>query len=170
MARLIQESGGERREIIIAGPITIGRAKTATVCIDDNTLSREHTQVVPEAGRFVVRDLNSKNGTLYNGKLLKQPQVLNHGDRIKVGSANFVVVFDASEMPATAPTRPAVATAPTQPATAPVRPRRGPSPEMSAALGPFMGCIYNVLFVAVVAVGAFVFKGIFVWLLGMIPS
>ena len=166
MARLIQESGGERREIRITGPITIGRAKSATICIDDKTLSREHTQVVPEAGRYIVRDLKSKNGTLLNGKLLHQPQVLNHGDRVKVGSATFMIAFDPSEMSATAstaPTRPATATATTRP--------RHPDPQqLAAALGPMMGCVYNVLFVAVVVVGAFVFKGVFTWLLGMIPS
>ena len=170
MARLIQESGGERRELAISGPITIGRSKTATVWVDDKTLSREHTQIVPESGRIVVRDLNSKNGTLLNGKLLREATVLKHGDRIKVGSAVFVVAFDASQ---TGPTRPAAAataaTAPTRPATSPTRARR-PQEQVVETLGPVIGCVYNAIFVAVVVVGAFVFKGIFSWLLGMLPS
>ena len=115
MARLLLESGGERREIRISGPVTIGRSPSATFPIDDKTLSREHTRVSGSAGRYVVQDLESKNGTFLNGKLITRPEPLKHGDRVRVGPATFMILWDpedsAAEQPAPAP-RPAATAAP----------------------------------------------------------
>ena len=52
------ESGGERREIKVAGPLTVGRSQTAGVYLDDKTLSREHSQFYVDHGRVCVRDLD----------------------------------------------------------------------------------------------------------------
>ncbi|HEX7897019.1 MAG TPA: FHA domain-containing protein [Planctomycetota bacterium] len=107
MARLILESGGERRETRITGPVTIGRSPSATFPIDDKTLSREHTLISGQRGHYTVKDLESKNGTYLNGKLIKQPEALKHGDRVKVGPATFMIVWDpedsAAERQAPAP-------------------------------------------------------------------
>jgi pSer/pThr/pTyr-binding forkhead associated (FHA) protein len=94
---LILESGGERRELKVTGPITIGRSPEATVHVDDKTLSREHTRVYLDHGRVFVRDLGSKNGTYLNGALIREPQPLKHGDRIKVGPAHLTVVLEAGD-------------------------------------------------------------------------
>ena len=68
MARLILESGGERREYAVHETITLGRGKAATVQLEDKLLSREHTRVSldrhPDGSvTFSVRDMGSKNGT-----------------------------------------------------------------------------------------------------------
>lgn len=172
MARLIVESGGQRREARIAGPVTIGRAKTATLCIDDKTLSREHTRVWKDGSRYVVQDLGSKNGTLLNGRLLKQPTALKNGDRIKVGPAVFAVVFDPGDAPAAAPApAPPAPRAAAAPRPAPTRDRARQVQEQAMdALGPFMGCVYNIVLVGVVVVGAYVSKGIFKALLSSLAS
>lgn len=182
MAKLILESGGDRRELKLTGRVTIGRAQHASVTIDDKTLSREHTEVYPEQGRFLVRDLESKNGTFLNGSLVRQAEPLKHGDRIKVGPATFVFLMDPSDVPAVpglsttakpaaaapppAPTRPA---APPPPAPARARPRAstGEGPDVTDALG---GAIAKVILVAIVVVGAYLSKGIFLAILNGIPS
>lgn len=109
MARLILETGGGRRETRISGPVTIGRSPSATCPVDHKTLSREHTQVYGQGGRYFVKDLESKNGTYLNGQLIRQPEALKHGDRIKVGpSVVFMIVFDPEDVVSTsAPTQPA---------------------------------------------------------------
>ena len=118
MARLIQESGGGKREVRITSPVTIGRSPSATFTIDDKTLSREHTLISGQAGRYTVKDLESKNGTYLNGKLLKQPEALKHGDRVKVGPATFLIVWDPEDAPAVArPATSAPARAAARPAT-----------------------------------------------------
>lgn len=166
MARLILESGGERRETRITGPVTIGRSPSATFSIDDKTLSREHTVVQGQAGRYVVKDLESKNGTYLNGKLIKQPETLKHGDRLKIGPATFMIVWDpedtAAERSATAPaTRPAAV--PRAPAT-----RTHESADIGGAAARFLATLVAL---GVFAVGTYFAKGLFLThLLPRIPQ
>lgn len=170
VARLHLESGGERREIKVAGPITVGRSQTAGVYLDDKTLSREHTQFYLDHGRLCVRDLDSKNGTLLNGAILKQPAALKPGDKVKVGAAVFTVVHEAGDaLPAvTAPVAAAARHAPAHAgttATAPqmhaaaarARPRLAPHP---AAV-----FLYRIVLLGVIFGGAWFSKPIFVMLL-----
>jgi hypothetical protein len=169
VARLLLESGGERREIKVAGPTTVGRSQTAGVYLDDKTLSREHTQFYVDHGRLCVRDLDSKNGTYLNGVLLKQPAALKPGDRVKVGVAMFTVVHEAGDaLPAvSAP----VASA--RPAAAPARttvtaPQVAPAPRPRPRLGgphPVAVFFYRIVLLAVIVGGAYLSKGFFVLLL-----
>ena len=176
MARLILESGGERREIKVTGLITIGRSPEATVQVDDKTLSREHTQVYLQGGRVCVKDLGSKNGTYLNGALLKQPEALKQGDRIKVGPATFTVVLEAGDtLPAVQaavapPPRPAPATS-HPPAQAAARPRPAADRERDpGGTSDFMVLVYRAFLVGVIVVGAYFTKPVFAWLLTKIPQ
>jgi predicted component of type VI protein secretion system len=171
---LILESGGQRREVRIAGTVTIGRSPAATVQIDDKILSREHTQVYVSGGRVMVRDLESKNGTYLNGALIRQPEPLKHGDRIKVGPATFCVAFDAEDAApaAPAPAPAPVAARPPPPAAppAPARARPRSSAEQgSPAVDAVAGFFEKLILLGVVGVGAWVSKAVFLWLLGRIP-
>ncbi|HEY7699555.1 MAG TPA: FHA domain-containing protein, partial [Vicinamibacteria bacterium] len=49
---------------------------------EDRGLSRHHLLVENENDRWVVRDLDSKNGTVVNGRRLMGPWRLQPGDRI----------------------------------------------------------------------------------------
>jgi len=155
------ESGGERREIKVAGPLTVGRAQTAGVYLDDKTLSREHTKFYVENGKLFVRDLESKNGTYLNGSLVRNTQPLKHGDKVKVGTAIFTVMADDAAMPAVSaplasPPRPHV---PPPTVTAPTSPAR-PRPVLG---GPswFTVFIYRVILVSVIVVVTVISKGVF---------
>lgn len=158
------ESGGERREIKVASPVTVGRSPSAGVYLDDKTLSREHTQFYVDHGRLCVRDLDSKNGTFLNGAALKQPVALKPGDRVKVGVATFSVVAEAGEAlpsvtaplaqsPAHHAPRP-VGTTHTAPQVAP-RPRPRLSPHPAAVF------FYRIILLGVIVIGAYFSKGIF---------
>jgi predicted component of type VI protein secretion system len=162
VARLLQESGGERRETKIAGILTIGRSPSVSIPLDDKTLSREHTQVYPKDGKYFVRDLGSKNGTFVNGKLIHQPTAIKHGDRVRVGPAvTFMLLFDPDDVDAEAPraataaTRPAPATAATRPA------RREP---LSTLPGPIARFFHLIVFLGVLVVGSWFAKGLFITL------
>ena len=167
MARLLLESGGERREIKVAGSITVGRERTAGVYLDDKTLSREHTKFYVENGKLFVRDLDSRNGTYLNGQQVRNTQPLKAGDRIKVGIATFTVLPEAGEaMPAvTAPvaqpprpaaTPPAPARTTVAASTAPARPR----PSIGGP-HPVAVFFYRLILLAVIIVVAYLSKGIF---------
>lgn len=160
MARLVLECQGERREIRITGPITVGRAKTASICIDDLALSREHVRVYADAGRYLVTDLDSKNGTFLNNALIKRAEILKSGDRIKVGPVTLTFyAMDTGELPAS------------RPETGPARARPRDSGEVAAsAPNPMLGLLTNIALVAILLVGTMIFKEIFKIVLGFLPS
>jgi predicted component of type VI protein secretion system len=158
------ESGGERRELRVTGPITVGRSQAAGVYLDDKTLSREHTQFYMQGGRLYVRDLESKNGTYLNGALIMRPEPLKQGDRVKVGSALFTVALDAGDaMPAvSAPVAaPAHRAAPPQMTTV-TAPAAAARPRVLLG-GPHPAAVffYRIILIAVIVVGAYLSKGFF---------
>lgn len=163
MARLLLESGGERRELRVAGPLTVGRSQTAGVYLDDKTLSREHTQFYLQGGRLYVRDLESKNGTYLNGALIMRPEPLKQGDRVKVGAATFTVALEAGDaMPAVS----APVAAPAQrPAPPPMTTVTAPAAARPRVLlgGPHPAAVffYRIILIAVIVVGAYLSKGFF---------
>jgi len=57
----------------ITQPITnIGRLKTNQIVIQEPTVSREHAEIIYEAGKFTLKDLESKNGTFRNGERIDE--------------------------------------------------------------------------------------------------
>ena len=157
------ESGGERREIKVVGPLIVGRSPSAGVYLDDKTLSREHTQFYLQNGRLFVKDLESKNGTYLNGSLLQRAEALKHGDRVKVGTATFSVVLEAGD-PMPAVTAPLAAPPPRPPPQAPVKTTvtvtSAPRPRLS---GPHPAAVlfYRIILLAVIVVVAYLSKGLF---------
>ncbi len=67
------------------GVITIGREAYNDVILIDPEASRKHAQISFQAGRYVVEDLGSTNGTYVNGRQIVSPTTLNRGDVIEVG-------------------------------------------------------------------------------------
>lgn len=56
-------------------PVVLGRAD-ADVALRGGSVSRRHAEVALEEGRFVLRDLGSRNGTLIAGVVLSQQMAL----------------------------------------------------------------------------------------------
>ena len=54
--------------------------------LTDQTVSRRHAELKLENGCWVLRDLNSANGTYINGNRVTEPVRLKHGDQVKLGS------------------------------------------------------------------------------------
>lgn len=79
---------GERITVTRA-PVSIGRMSTNDIVLADGNVSRRHAELRTHAGRWVVVDLGSTNGTLVNGKLA-QEHALNDGDRITFGTTELV--------------------------------------------------------------------------------
>lgn len=92
MERLRFEFSGHLRDLILdKDKVVIGRSENVDVTIVTDTMSRSHFEVSKEAGRWVVRDLGSSNGTRLNGTKLGQPELhLHPGDVIKAGGIDFV--------------------------------------------------------------------------------
>jgi hypothetical protein len=70
-----------------------GRATDTDILVDDSKASRRHAEIVYGEGRWMIRDLESLNGTKVNGRRIAAsvPVTLNDGDTITMGqwSATF---------------------------------------------------------------------------------
>ncbi|TWT41441.1 sigma 54-interacting transcriptional regulator [Botrimarina hoheduenensis] len=74
--------------------VTIGRAPTNRVVVKDERCSRNHSEVFSSAGEWVLRDLESRNGTTLNGTRIGADQTLKPGDIIRVGNVCLAFVDD----------------------------------------------------------------------------
>lgn len=72
--------------------ITIGRSARNDLCIPDPFASRVHAEVRREGDGYVLQDLGSANGTLFNGEPAGGSIPLAPGDRIQIGETE--IVFD----------------------------------------------------------------------------
>lgn len=78
------------------GQHQIGRAKLCQIRLTDESVSREHAMIDVEDGRMVLHDLGSRNGTFIDGKRIDK-QIINVGDRIRVGIIELDIVKDYRE-------------------------------------------------------------------------
>lgn len=99
---------GNRREVIRLVPgqvVTVGRAATNRVVLRDDICSRNHCEIFHEADGWVLRDLNSRNGTFLGRKQVVGDEPLEEGDRIRIGSCDLIFTGEAG-WPADTPEEP----------------------------------------------------------------
>ena len=72
--------------------ITIGRSARNDLCIPDPFASRVHAEVRREGDEYLLQDLGSANGTLYNGATVEGAVHLTAGGRIQIGETE--IIFD----------------------------------------------------------------------------
>ncbi|MEW6129249.1 MAG: GGDEF domain-containing protein [Acidobacteriota bacterium] len=71
--------------------VTIGRGSMCDVILRDEVASRQHAEVIAIDAQdgcfeYYLRDLGSTNGTFLNGMRVKDDQLLEDGDKIKIGN------------------------------------------------------------------------------------
>jgi two-component system cell cycle response regulator len=64
----------------------IGRAVECDISIADQRISRLHLKISVKAGKAVIEDLGSTNGTFVNGSRILLPQQLQNGDQVHISS------------------------------------------------------------------------------------
>ncbi len=79
------------------GEVTIGREASNGIAIADPSVSRKHCLLTGESGRFRIRDLDSRNGTLVNRAAVEE-QWLEHADEIAAGDSSFVFLLEEEEL------------------------------------------------------------------------
>ncbi len=73
----------------------IGRDESnAVYLMEDQYVSRHHARVVLMQGKYYVEDLESTNGTLYNGEDLVERKLLKPGDCITIGKTELVFMLE----------------------------------------------------------------------------
>src|SRR5215467_5033937 len=71
-------------------PVTIGRAPDNDLPVDNLAVSNYHAKVYYEAGRMVIEDLNSLNGTFVNDLRIERA-TLHDGDIVHIGKHTIKV-------------------------------------------------------------------------------
>ena len=70
--------------------ITIGRAQQNDICFVNNVISSQHAKLTLKKGKWLLKDLNSTNGTFVNGERITE-QKLNIGDIIFIMGMKIIV-------------------------------------------------------------------------------
>ena len=83
-----------KRLVIGAAGATMGRSRQCEVMVDDPNVSRQHAEIRPRGGSWVVTDLGSTNGSRLNGRTLEQPTVLKPGDEIELGTTTLTFALE----------------------------------------------------------------------------
>ena len=73
----------------------IGRNKDAAVPLKDPLASREHAVIVFHESSFVLKDLDSTNGTHMRGSSIRQRK-LRHGDKFRIGDTILQFILQDS--------------------------------------------------------------------------
>lgn len=84
----IEDSGDVVHVPLEAAVTRVGRGMTATLHIDDPTVSRRHALLVQRDGEVVLCDDRSTNGTWLNGERVREAS-LAHGDVIQLGAVQL---------------------------------------------------------------------------------
>lgn len=89
---------GKRFELPDHEPQQIGRSSESLV-LTDHTISRRHAELTPDSGVWLIRDLESSNGTFVNGVRVRGSRKLTAGDQIRTGASVLVFGESASDDP-----------------------------------------------------------------------
>jgi pSer/pThr/pTyr-binding forkhead associated (FHA) protein len=88
--------GLERGRVLfgLETPVTIGREDGNTIRLNDERVSRFHAKIQEDAGRYILTDLDSTNGSRVNGHPV-QLHVLRTGDHIAIGRC--LLIFGSND-------------------------------------------------------------------------
>jgi len=100
LAYLVIREGAKWSDVFRLVPgqaVTIGRAPTNQIVLKDERCSRNHLEVFLSAGQWMLRDLDSRNGTLIGTQRVSGDWPLQPGDTIRIGKSQLVFVHRLAE-------------------------------------------------------------------------
>jgi DNA-binding NtrC family response regulator len=81
-----------------AGRVTVGRGPDNALVLDDGRVSRNHAEIVFGDGRWLVRDLNSRNGTFLDGAPVRGEAECADRAVLTIGGAVMLLQSDVQEL------------------------------------------------------------------------
>jgi transcriptional regulator with GAF, ATPase, and Fis domain len=97
VAYLVIRDGNKWTDVfrLIAGrTVTIGRAPTSQIVIKEEQASRQHAEIFHSEGKWIVRDLESRNGTAVGSDRVTGDRTLKPGDVIHIAGTEMAFVED----------------------------------------------------------------------------
>ena len=86
--RLVVVKGPQMGDYFTLGsddPTTIGRDPVASIFLNDQTVSRDHAEILVSGDVVLLRDRGSLNGTYVNGLIVDEAE-LRDGDVVQIGT------------------------------------------------------------------------------------
>lgn len=77
--------------------VLIGRSHSSDIVVNDKKASRNHVRILYNNGSYLIEDLNSRNGTMVNGKKVSGRSSLYPGDMIKIGNCELTLNAELKE-------------------------------------------------------------------------
>jgi hypothetical protein len=76
---------------LVVGPagVTIGRSRQCDVVLNDPNVSRQHAEIRPRGGSWVLKYLGSTNGSSLNGRRIEGSEIVKAGDEVEVGTSKI---------------------------------------------------------------------------------
>lgn len=93
---VVYSNGHELKFEITKALVRIGRHSVNDLQLADDAASRLHAEICRKPGRYVVRDLRSKNGVSVNEQLVTE-HALADGDHIEIGNVSLHFHLDDNE-------------------------------------------------------------------------
>jgi Nif-specific regulatory protein len=100
LAYLVIREGSKWADVFRLLPgqaVTIGRAPTNQVVIKDERCSRCHAEIFFSEGQWVLRDLDSRNGTAVASTRIRGDYILEPGDIIRIGQSQLRFVHELAK-------------------------------------------------------------------------
>lgn len=99
LAYLVIREGSKWSDVFRLVPgqsVTIGRAPSNRIALKDERCSRFHAEITMSGGQWVVRDLDSRNGTAIGEAFFRGTHLLVPGEIIRIGNTQLAFVDDLS--------------------------------------------------------------------------
>lgn len=92
---VIHQRNAPPHRVLLAKPrYTLGRSVRADVMVADSFASRLHAALRWDGDTYVLEDLNSANGTYYQGRRVVTPIRLRPGDRFRIGETEIELLTE----------------------------------------------------------------------------
>lgn len=84
--RIVEPASHTGATYNLGNQITVGRAPTNGIILDDTYVSTVHARIFLTNGNYFVEDLESRNGSMLNGESIVATTALVPGDRLQFGA------------------------------------------------------------------------------------
>jgi hypothetical protein len=102
-AELIVVGGkATKGSVFLTLPAVIGRSQHAGLTIRHRTISRRHAELFEKAGAVMIRDLGSLNGTIIDGRPIKEAPLPPDAE-FTIGPLTFRVKYERNGAPSESP-------------------------------------------------------------------
>ncbi|MCA9214911.1 MAG: SpoIIE family protein phosphatase [Planctomycetales bacterium] len=98
MAHLVSNDSSAVRHELTKAEYVLGRHPDCDIVVDAGAVSRQHARLFREGPKFFVEDMQSRNGTYVNGRMIYDRHGLSDGDQIRVCDVSFTFHQETSTL------------------------------------------------------------------------